>query len=70
MGLGFGCFSGGLGHGLRTVAIFSRRPLVWELVTENSGVEVDDEEPWLEDELSESDESDWLQEPDASLTEF
>lgn len=56
------------------MAILRRNPFVCELVTENSGEEVDDDEhsssSWLEEELSESDESDWLHEPDASLTEF
>lgn len=46
---------GGLLHDLRTVAIVRRRPSVWELVTLKWGGVLLEDEPWLELELSLSD---------------
>lgn len=48
----------------------SLKPSVWELVTENSGDGLLDEDSWLDVELSESEESDWLHDWEASLPEF
>lgn len=65
--LGFGSL--GLLLDFRTAAMVSRRLLAWVLVTENSGDGLREEDSWLELELSESEESDWLQEAEA-LPEF
>jgi hypothetical protein len=50
--------------------IVSRRPLVWELVTENSGDELRDDDSTLDVEVSESEESLWLEDWQASLPEL
>lgn len=54
---------------LRTAAMVSRRLFAWVLVTENSGDGLRDEDSWLDVDVSESEESDWLQEAEA-LPEF
>lgn len=60
----------GLLGDFRTVCMVSLKPSVWELVTENSGDGLLDEDSWLDVELSESEESDWLHDWEASLPEF
>lgn len=65
----FPVFSMGLLQDLRTAAMVSLRLFACVLVTENSGDGLLEDDSWLELELSESEESDWLQEPEA-LPEF
>lgn len=62
-------FSMGLPQDFRTAAMVNLRLFACVLVTENSGDGLREDDSWLELELSESEESDWLHEPEA-LPEF